>query len=437
MTSWTKVLVVSASFALIAFPAITLAQHGHDDGHADLLVGGDSAGVGNLLIDYPFGERPFVRVSDSGAPEGLFTAVDPGFDRAEDEPGEGVFALPAGTEISLEIVALDENIQLTMDNGVDGLGILANPGDDYRIGLISDGVCDLEAVPGTCNLGSGLCTAGQVGASCEDDEDCDQGQCTAGDVGANCSENSDCSTISPDIHKHPEYQLQLIALAGADPDRFAEGDVLFKLTNTDASGYGESAVHKLTLSNGHLPPAEFEDATDNKDRKRRAKCQQAVANEVRKLSADHYKRLAQCMDALVAAEELGGSEKKADDKCSLSTSAKGVVARLEASRAKAIAKIAAKCGDPTLGGSSEPFTLRQVTNHLGMATCRTQDLVAGLYNGSLGMLEGHFSGECDGGSNLCDGGVNDGMACAEDEDCSAEEAIEEALPCLVMSQAAH
>jgi len=114
MTSWTKALVVSASFALIAFPAITLAQHGHDDGHADLLVGGDSAGVGNLLIDYPFGERPFVRVSDSGAPEGLFTAVDPGFDRAEDEPGEGVFALPAGTEISLEIVALDENIQLRM-----------------------------------------------------------------------------------------------------------------------------------------------------------------------------------------------------------------------------------------------------------------------------------------------------------------------------------
>jgi hypothetical protein len=35
-----------------------------------------------------------------------------------------------------------------------------------------------------------------------------------------------------------------------------------------------------------------------------------------------------------------------------------------------------------------------------MATCRTQDLVAGLYNGSLGMLEEHFGGECDGGSSL-------------------------------------
>jgi hypothetical protein len=28
------------------------------------------------------------------------------------------------------------------------------------------------------------------------------------------------------------------------------------------------------------------------------------------------------------------------------------------------------------------------------------------------------------------------MACSDDEDCSAEEALEEALPCLKMSQAA-
>lgn len=421
---------------ILTLPCISAAQHGHDDGHADLLVGGDSAGIGSLLIDYPFGERPFVRVSDSGAPEGLFTAADPGFDRAEDEPAEGVFALPAGTEISLEIVALDENIQLTMNNGVDGLGVLANPGDDYRIGLISDGECDLEAIPGTCDVGSGLCTAGQVGASCEDDEDCAQGVCTAGDVGANCSENSECSTLSPDIHKHPVYQLQLISLLGDDPDRFAEGDVLFKLTNTDAAGYGESGVYKLTLSNGHLPPAEFEDAADDKDKKRRAKCQQAVAKEVRKLAADHYKRLTQCMDALVAAEELGGKEQKADDRCDLSASGKGVVARLDTARVKAIAKIEKQCGDPNLGASSEPFTLRQIHNHLGMATCRTQDLVAGLYHGSLEMLEEHFGGECDGGIGVCDGGINAGMACSEDEECSAEEAIEEALPCLKMSQAA-
>lgn len=436
MNSHTKTLAIAVSFALIALPAITHAQHGHGHEHVDLLIGGDSAGIGNLLIDYPFGERPFVRVSDSGAPEGLFTAADPGFNRAEDDPDHGVFALPAGTEISLEIVALDDNIQLTMNNGVDGLGFLANPGDTYRIGLISDGECDLEAVPGTCDIGSGLCTSGQVGSPCDDDEECDQGQCTAGDVGANCSEDSECSTLSPDVHNHPVYQLQLIALAGDNPDLFAEGDVLFKLTNTDASGYGESEVYKLTLSNGHLPPAEFEDAADNKDKKRRAKCQQAVAKEVRKLVADHYKRLSQCMDAVVAAEELGGKEDKVDKKCSLSPSDKGVIGRLDATVAKAIAKIEKKCGDPTLGTSSEPFTLRQINNHLGMATCRTQDLVAGLYNGSLGMLEEHFSGECDGGSNLCDGGVNDGMACSDDEDCSAEELLEEALPCLKMSQAA-
>ncbi len=434
MTMFKRTVALGATLSLLSMPSI-VAAHGHDDGHADMLIGGDSAGVGDLLIDYPFGERPVVRVSDSGAPEGLFTAADPGFDRAEEEPDEGVFELPAGTEISIEIVALDENIQLTMDNGVDGLGVLANPGDDYVIGLVSDGVCDLEAIPGACDLGSGLCTAGQVGASCDEDEECDQGQCTAGDVGANCSENSECSTLSPDIHNHPEYQLQLIALSGDNPDLFAEGDVLFKLTNTDAAGYGESPVYKLTLSNGHLPPAEFEDAPDDADKKRRAKCQKAVAGEVRKLVADHYKRLSQCMDALVAAEELGGKESNVDKKCDLSSSGKGVVGRLQEKVAKAVAKIEKKCGEPTLGAASEPYTLRQINNHLGMATCRTQDLIGGLYNGSLGMLEEHFGGECDGGSSLCVGGINDGGACVDDEDCSAEEALEEGLPCLKMSQA--
>lgn len=394
-----KTVALAAFLSLLTLPCMSAAQHGHDDGHADMLVGGDSAGVGNLLIDYPFGERPVVRVSDSGAPEGLFTAVDPGFDRAEDEPAEGVFELPSGTEISLEVVALDDSIQLTLDNGVDPLAILANPGDTAVIGQISDGECDAVLE-----------------------------ECIAGDIGAPCHEDYECSTLSPDIHNHPEFQLLLLA----EPDEFAEGDVLFKVTNTDAAGYGESEVYKLTLSNGHLPHAEFEDAADDKEKKDRAKCLSTVGKEVRKLTADHYKRLTKCMDALVGAEELGGSESKVDAACSLSSSDKGVVGRLEDKRTKAIAGIAKKCGP--LGTSSEPFTARQINNHLGMATCRTQELVGGLYNGSLGMLEEHFSGECD--SSFCDGGINDGMACSDDEDCSAEEDIEEAIPCLKMSQAA-
>lgn len=397
-------LAVLAGAMIVLLPLAVLAGGGHDDGHSDLMIGGDSAGVGNLLIDYPFGERPVVRVSDSGAPDGLFTAVDPGFDRAEDDPDEGVYELPAGTEISLEIVAMDERIQLTMNNGVDGLGILAAPGDTYRIGLISDGVCD-------------------------------DGICTAGDVGESCDDNADCSTMSPDIHNHPEYQLQLISLLGDDPDRFAEGDVLFKLTNTDAAGYGDSPVYKLTLSNGHLPSPEFEDASDAKDMRRRAKCQSVVARSASKLVSDHYKRLGACMEALVAAEELGGSEKKVDKRCDLDPAGKGVVGRLAAAQAKAIAKIGKTCGEPNLDGASEPFTLRQVKNHLGMASCRTQELIGAAFNGSLAMLEEHFSGECE--ANVCEGGIHDGDSCTDDEDCSAEEDIEEALPCLVMSQASH
>jgi hypothetical protein len=75
-----------------------------------------------------------------------------------------------------------------------------------------------------------------------------------------------------------------------------------------------------------------------------------------------------------------------------------------------------------------------INNHLGMAVCRTQELIAAAYPESHEHLAEHFSGACV--ANVCDGGVHAGDACVEDEDCSAEEDVEDALPCLKMSQAA-
>jgi hypothetical protein len=420
----------AVALLLLCHPSALFAQHGH--AHQDLAIGSDAAGGGSLLLDYPFGERPFVRTFDSGAPEGLFTATDPGFDKADDEPAEGVHAVPAGQEISIEIMAIDEIVALSMNNGVDGPGFLLAPGDTYRVGLISDGECDLEAVPGTCDTNAGLCTAGQVGNPCGDDEECDQGQCTAGNVGANCDEDSECSTLSPDVHNHPEYQLLLLA----NPDEFAEGRVSFRVFDSDAvaPSYGDSPVYSLTLTNGHLPAPEFEDAADDQDKKRRAKCQRTVTKEVRKLAADHYKRLDKCMGRIVAAEELDGKEEKVDQDCSLDPAGKGVVGRLAEKRAKALAGIEKKCGEPVLDDASTPYTARMIHTHLGMAVCRTQELIAAAYPESHEHLVEHFSGACV--VNVCDGGVHAGDACAEDEDCSAEEDVEDALPCLKMSQAA-
>ena len=389
-------ITVAAFGALALFAAPAFAQHEH----ADLLIGSDASGSGNLVIDYPFDERPLVRVTDSGAPVGLFTAGDPGFAQVEaDEPAESVFTLPAGKEISLEVVAIDDIASLKMDNGVDGPFFFPFDGDTYRIGLIGNGVC---------NEGTMLCTAG--------------------DIGAPCTESADCTTLTPSIHNHPEYQLLLLS----DPEQFAEARVTFKLTNTGGGAtYGPSPLYTLTITNGPLPGLEIEE--NPSQGVARTKCQKGVAGAVRSLTGAQYKLLGKCLDAVLAAEHLGKSPDAAAKACSPDgLDAKSLAGRMAAAQTKAEAKIAASCG--TLTGASEPFTLQQVRTHLGMASCRTQELAGAAYSESFEHLEELFGGACV--ALTCDAGLHAGDACVEDEDCSAAEDIATALPCLKMSQAA-
>jgi hypothetical protein len=185
----THFLCLGAALALSA-PGAARAQHA-----GDLEVGSDQNGAGNLVIEYAFDERPVVWVSDSGFP-GLFTAQDPGFEAIEaDEPPDRFSLLPA-TEISLEIVALDDGVSLLITNGTDAPALLDAAGETARIGIVGG---------------------------------------------------------TPDFHQHPNYQL---LLSGA-PDEFKEGRVYFRLANTAGGApYGASAVHALALSNGHLPGLE-------------------------------------------------------------------------------------------------------------------------------------------------------------------------------------
>ena len=373
-----------------------LAQHEHQD----LAIGSDAMGGGNLLLDYPFGERPVIRVSDSGAPVGLFTAGDPGFDAAGDEPDEGVFSLPAGTEIGLEVVAIDEVVSLKMDNGVDGPFFFPFDGDQYRIGLIGDGVC---------NQGTMLCTAG--------------------DIGAACTEDADCHTLTPSIHNHPEYQLLLLSA----PETFAEGRVTFRLQNTDVSpAYGDSPLYTLTLSNGHLPGLEIEE--NPSEAGDRVACQKTLAKAVRGVTSSHYKLFSKCLDKALAAEHLGKSETAAVTACNPDGGdPKSLAGRLAAATLKAEEKIAAACGP--LSAASEPYTLSQVRTHLDMAACRTADLIGAAYSESVEHIAELASGTCV--ALTCDGGLHAGDACTDDEECSAEEDVLAAFPCLRMSQAAH
>lgn len=391
------VLLAAGALALGTIHATpSFGQHEHQD----LAIGSDAISGGNLLLDYPFDQRPVIRVSDSGAPVGLFTAGDPGFDAAGNEPAESVFALPAGTEISLEVTAIDELVSLKLDNGVDGPFFIPFEGDQYRVGLIGDGICNQSSM-----------------------------LCTAGDVGAACTEDADCHTLTPSIHNHPEYQLLLLSA----PETFAEGRVTFRLRNTGVSpSYGESPLYTLTLSNGHLPGLELEENPTQADA--RTACQKTVAKAVRGLTSAHYKLLGKCLDKALAAEHLGKSESAAVKACSPDGGdPKSLAGRLIAATLKAEEKIGAACG--SLDASSAPYTLSQVRTHLDMAGCRTEELIGAAYSESVEHIAELFSGTCSGG--LCDGGLHAGDACSDHQECSGEDHVLAAFPCLKMSQAAH
>lgn len=220
------------------------------------------------------------------------------------------------------------------------------------------------------------------------------------------------------LHTHGEFRVVL-----SEPDNltFAEGRFSFRIFETSA-GYGDSSVATLRLSNGHLGGGEGNPG-----------CVKAIAGEQRKWVATTYKSLGKCMDLVIAAEN-GGNPAAAVAACSLDAAdPKSLVAKLDAARAKALDKIAKKCG--ALSDSSTPFTLSQVSTHLGMGACRAQELAGATYASAreeiAAMLDESLgAGICDGGSSTCTGGPTPGASCAVDEECSWEEAVGGSFSCL-------
>lgn len=224
--------------------------------HSDLEIGSSADGSGVLLVEFPFDEVPVLRVTDSGFP-GLFTGEDPGFEAVEaDEPG--LFELDALTEISLEIVVVDEGVSLFLNNGVDAPALLDAPGDIARVGVY-------------------------------------QG--------------------SPDIHQHPNYQL---LLSGA-PDAFMEGSVYFKLSNTAGGApYGDSEVVTFKLSNGYLAPLEAPSVDDAKCQKTVGKAVRKILNKNYKTFSKCFDKLTSLraggsQNAAVSACTLATLTAKLDD----------------------------------------------------------------------------------------------------------------------------
>jgi hypothetical protein len=298
--------MAAALSSLLHAPAA--AQHS-----GDMLIGSTADGGGALAVEYEFAAPiPVTFVTEVGGTS-LYTATDPGFDAlGTDEPAESFFVLDGGTQVSVEITALEPGKTAMNLNGT-----------------------LLDTVGESVVLGS-----------------------------------------SPNLHEHPEWQLILAMPAG----EFGEGTLSFKLTTTSGS-YTESESYTVTLSNGHLAPVEYDTGAYDSAR---VKCRQTIGKEIRKLLAAEYQLLAKCLDKIQVAEARAeaGLDAASAENAAAGACGDAMVAKATQIETKAKEKIAAKCGS----AGSNDYGPEAIAAHVGMATCRAEELISASYPGAQGHL---------------------------------------------------
>jgi hypothetical protein len=322
------ILILAAMLALVArTPA--RAQHA-----GDMEIGATGAAGGALLIDEAFNFDTVIRVAYSTTLAGtsIYTATDPGFEALEASEPPEIYALPAGTDLSVELTAVDAGKAAIVLNAV---------------------------------------TLDEVGESV-----------LLGTVGA----------LPPnDPHQHPTWTLLLMLPEGS----FGEARVCFKLTTT-AAGYTESAPHCLRLSNGHLAPPDYDttayDAASVRCQQHLGKQARKLAHKASgflvrcldKVAAVHAREAA----GLDSTAALAAAERACGDAGGALPAAATMLGKIAAVRTAVFDKIKERCG-PT--GSAD-YDDDAITQHLGLVLCRVEDMMAAAYHEAHEALEGITDG---------------------------------------------
>ena len=337
-------ILAAATCMLLAFSTQAHAFH-----NGDLAIGATTASGGSggaLAIGFDFSTVIGVSYDTTVGPTSIYSATEPGFDALDvDVPAESLYQLDPNTEVGIEITAIDA-------------GKIAMKFD------INSVVTVLDSVGDTVVLGTK-----------------DQ--------------------LPPlDIHHHPAWQLLLMLPAG----EFGEGSVSFKMIYVSGPTYTESAIYTLHVSNGSLAPVEYDTvAYDTAS----LKCLKTSSKEVGKLQASSRKVLAKCLDAvqvvkartaagLDATSASAAAESVCADAAGVGLDAKTMLGQLAAIRQKAFDKIQKACG---AAGSNEQSD-EAISAHLGLAACRTQEVVTAEYNGAKEDLEAYTVRVSQGGDAL-------------------------------------
>jgi hypothetical protein len=189
--------LAAAALALVALAAAAPARAQHAHG-GDIQVASTADGSGALALEYDF-EKPIPVAFDSETIPGtsLHTATSPGFaGLEEDAPDEGLFALDPGTQVRVEITAVEAGRTAILLNSV----LLDQAGESVVLG-------------------------------------------TAGAAPPN------------DLHHHGTMQLILML----PPGTYGSGRISLRVTTTSPS-YAASQSYTLLLSNAHLASIDYDGA---------------------------------------------------------------------------------------------------------------------------------------------------------------------------------
>jgi len=320
-----KTAVFVALGTLLAMSPLRAMAHGS----FDILISSTASGGGALKAEYDFAGVSRVDYTTTLGGNAIYTGIEPAFDLlAADEPLESSYVLTAGTEVSLQITGIDAGkTSVKIDTTV------------------------LSAVGNSVSFGT-----------------------------------------VPFAHTHPQLQLQLALPEG----EFGEGSISFKLTSTTPA-YSESEIYTLKISNGPLAHFDYDPGTYAS---KSVACQQLVGAQVSSFTKKRFTYLRACLDkvqvyaakaalttppaTLTAAQKA--AEKACADASGTGPDAKTMLGKIAAAQAAAFTAIKKKCGTPNPptvpATASGDLADDDITQLLGLAACRTDELAAGTYGGA-------------------------------------------------------
>ncbi|HUI27557.1 MAG TPA: hypothetical protein VL403_15855 [Candidatus Kryptonia bacterium] len=324
-------------------------------GDFNMLMGSTSNGGGSLKLDYDFSSVSRLAFAGSLGGYSVYTGQEPSFTLLQtNDVVTPSYVIADGTDLNVVITGIDDGKVSIQIVNLDTLTTynLNHVGDTALLGVVGPG-----------------------------------------------------NTLDPaaaDPHIHPTFQVQLQLPEG----QFGEGSVSFKLTTS--GGYSESPIYTLKVSNGPLAHIDYDTAAYGA---KSVVCQLTVGAQTRALVNAKFALLQGCLayaniDTAMAAvtpalPKAAAAHAKAALACTDATGvgpdSKTILGKIAAVRTAAFNAIKARCGSATGSGD---FTDDDINQQLGLAECRTEELVAAAYGGAKEILAGYTARASQGGGTF-------------------------------------